>query len=230
MDVNKVLLEKYYGGHCNEMEKQVVEEWLILPDGFTGKVYASDNHDAKDRMWRVIRGHIRENRVRQWLAVAAGLLLLFTTGGILWNRFNSLPPGNAYVVIDNTRNNLLRPQRVGNILLSESANSALRHVTGNKDCLLYTNSLVINNQQGDDIWVYLKTSSGKGSEMIKFLCRKKSTYVAGYITEHSINGTRKYLYSRQSAMLSEDAAASINSQLNAAKINARYKGYTAIII
>lgn len=58
MDVNKSLLEKYYRGHCNREEKQVVETWLMQSDGFTGKIPAGNYHDAKQRMWKVIRGHV----------------------------------------------------------------------------------------------------------------------------------------------------------------------------
>jgi hypothetical protein len=237
MDVNKALLQKYYHGHCNAMEKEMVEEWLMDP-GVCTNTAITDNNEAKHRMWKIIRYHTighRNRRYTFYIATAASLLLLFTTGIISWNRFNNLPPESAYIVIDNTNSNLLSQQRVGNILLSESAKSAPKYVSGtaNNDCLLFTNSLIINNQQGEDIWVYLKTSSGNGNRMVKFLCRKKRTYVAGFVTEHRTTGSHKYLYSRQlspAGSLPEEAATSINNQLNAAKINARYNGATTIII
>lgn len=239
MDVNKTLLQKYYRAHCNEVERQIVEEWLMSTEAFTGTT-AADNNEAKDRMWRIIYGqsigNVARKRNRQsYIAIAACLLLLLTTGIILWDRFNRVPPENAYVVIDNTHHHLLAQQHVGNILLSESANSALKYVaaSNSKGYLLYANSLIINNQQGEDIWVYLKISSEKRSGMIKFLCRKKRTYVAGYVTEHSNSGNRKYLYSQQLSpvvSLPEEVTTGINSQLNATRINAKCNGYTAIII
>lgn len=230
MNVNKSLLYRYYHEHCNEEEKQAVEEWLLKPGTFSGNRSAGDSEDAKHRMWKQIHKRtIGGERRRRYVEMVACLLLLFSAGIISWNRFNRLPPESAYVVIDNTRSNLLAQQHIGNLLLSESANSGLRYVD-NKNCLLYTNSLIINNQKGEDIWVYLKTSSEKGSGMIRFLCRRKRTYVAGFITEHRESGNRKYLYSQQSAPVPEAIAAGINSQLDAAKINAKYSGYTTIII
>lgn len=236
MDVNKALLQKYYQGHCNEVEKQTVEEWLLKPDAFISSEVASNSSDAKYRMWKQIHKHIIDGkRKRRYVTMAACLLLLFTASVISWNRFNRLPPESVYVIIDNTRSNLLAPQLIGNILLSESANSALKFAAtaNNQHCLLYANSLIINNEKGEDIWVYLKTSSRKGSGMMKFLCRKKRTYVAGFITEHSATGNRKYLYSQQSSpavSLPEEIATGINSQLNAAKINAKHNGNATIII
>lgn len=239
MDVNKALLQKYYDGHCNALEKRIVEEWLMELDPFNSTPL-SNNSDVKNRMWNVINaktiaGSTNRRRYRLYAAIAACGILLFTTGIVLWERFNSVPDESAYVIIDNTHRHLQAKQHVGDLLLSESANSGWKSFAAadNKNCLLYANSLIINNQKGKDIWVYLKMSSEKGSGMIKFLCKRKSVYVAGYITEHTATGKRKYLYSKQSgsgASLPEEITSGINSQLNAAKINGNYNGYTTIII
>lgn len=231
MEVNKTLLQKYYQGLCNEEEERIVEAWLQQSDGFAGTGSADDQPDVKARMWHVIRNntigeHIILMRYRGRYAVAAGFLLIIATGILLWSRQQRLPAESEYVIIDNTRNNLLSQQRMGDIVLSESANSGLQYDTAHA---LFSNYLIINNQKGEDVWVYLKTSSEKGSEMKKFLCRGKKTYVAGFITEYTQTGKRKYLYSKGS-LLPKEIAGGINSQLNAVQINARYSGNKAIII
>ncbi|SEW40130.1 hypothetical protein [Chitinophaga arvensicola] len=240
MDVNKDLLQKYYQGHCTDMEKQMVEEWLLRQDAFTGVVH-DDNEDARARMWYIINantiGHSRARiqRFKQYTTIAACLLVIATTGFLVWQKVYRLPAASAYIIIDNTSRHLQTQQQMGNVFLSESANGPLRFIStpDKKDCVLYTNSLIINNQRGEDIWVYLKTSSEKYSKMVKFLCRKKTTYVAGYITEHSTGGSRKYLYSKVSGtamFIPQEFESNINSQLNAAKINGKQKGHTTIII
>lgn len=233
MDVNKTLLQKYYQGRCNAEEEQMVEEWLLQSDDFNVTSIVDDNTGAKARMWNIIRNNTvgGQRNYRRLYTIAACFLLAVTTGIMVWGRQNQLPAESAYIIIDNTGKSRIANQQLGNILLSESANSGLKHATlaNDKECMLFTNYLVINNQQGEDIWVYLKTSSEKGSGMMKFLCKAKQTYVAGYITEHSNTGNRKYLYSKASALLPEGIASGINSQLNAAQINAKYKGNTTII-
>lgn len=231
MDVNKTLLQKYYQGLCNEEEERIVEEWLQQSDDFAGTGSAADQPDAKARMWQVIRNntigeHMLLMRYRGLYAVAAGLLLVLVTGILFWSRQNNLPAESEYVIIDNTRSKLLTQQRMGDLVLSESANSGLKYDTAR---MLFSNYLIINNQKGEDVWVYLKTSSEKGSSMRKFLCKGKKTYVAGYITEYTQTGKRKYLYSKDSG-LPKEIAGGIKSQLNAAQVNARYMGNTAIII
>ncbi|MCW3465190.1 hypothetical protein [Chitinophaga nivalis] len=249
MDIDKRLLEKYYKGYCNEAEKAAIAAWLQAGDAFTGTPAAAGDPGAKNRMWDKIRCHTVEEDTGQqpprtgfqpvirlyysYIAVACTLLLL--VGGIyVWQQVNLLPDENTYVIIDNTSKQLLTPQQVGKIRLSESANSAWQHIAmaDDKSYQLFTNSLIIDNRHGDDTWVYLKTSSGKEGGMVKFLCKKKRAYVAGFITECTEKGNRKYLYAKQAgtSMLPEAVSVSLNSQLNAVNRNDGYKGCTTIII
>lgn len=234
MEVNKTLLEKYYRGHCNKAEQQAVEEWLMAADGFAGNVAPAGYIPAKQRMWRKIRPvtvGLAGIKTRRYIAVAAGVALLLTSSGFyVWGRFQRVPGPDAYVVIDNTRSRLLSKRNVGDILVSESANSGWQHMNGSG--MVYTNSLIINNQNGEDVWVYLKTSSESGSKMVKFLCKGRKTYVAGFITEHTGKGMRKFLYSSktETAIIPKNVASSMNSQLNAAMINAKQRGHTTVII
>lgn len=137
MEVTKALLEKYYSGHCNETEKQLVEEWLLRPEGFTGRQVLSNT--ASSRMWQQIYARTIDAR-RHYIATVAAIVCL------LWYIWPAAPV--ATVVIDNTNHHLFRKEQIGDLSVSESANSGWKRI--GKDRQVYTNSLIINNQKGKD--------------------------------------------------------------------------------
>lgn len=246
MEVNRQLIERYYKGDCTEAERTYLEKWLMAFDAFDAMEKSARNKDSRGRMWSIIAqntigghddvtgGFKKRSLVvsRKRLVAAASTLLFLLGASYIWLHLNLVPEPIASVVVDNTGRSLMLQNPPAGLLISQSANSSVKRISrpGSSSSTLFSNTLTIENKYDTDVWVYLKTSSGTGNTMKRFLCRKKKVYVAGFINEHSAKGSRKYLFTKQSDELPKEVLQSIQSHLNAAVNSLRFKDNTPIII
>lgn len=245
MEVNRQLIERYYKGSCTAAERTFLEKWLMAFDGFDEMEKSAHIKDSRSRMWSVIArntigGHddaaaaFKKRKLFfscRTLIVAASTLVFLVGASYIWLHLNLVPQPIASVVVDNTGRSLMLQNPPDGLLISQSANSSVKRIsTPGSSSTLFSNTLTIENKYDTDVWVYLKTSSGTGNTMKRFLCRKNKVYVAGFINEHSATGSRKYLFTKQSDELPKEILQSIQSHLNAAVNSSRFKDNTPIII